>query len=67
MSDSLRPHGLFMEFSRQEYLPRKSHRQRILAGYSPWGCKESDMTEPQFNDGSVAKRDLTVITMEVSL
>ena len=19
--------------------------QRILAGYSPWGCKESDMTE----------------------
>ena len=21
------------------------HRQRILAGYSPWGCKESDTTE----------------------
>ena len=21
------------------------HRQRSLVGYSPWGCKESDMTE----------------------
>ena len=26
-------------------LPRKSHGQRSLAGYSPWGRKESDMTE----------------------
>ena len=25
--------------------PGKSHRQRSLAGYSPWGCKESDTTE----------------------
>ena len=23
----------------------ESHGQRSLAGYSPWGCKESDMTE----------------------
>ena len=23
----------------------KSYGQRSLAGYSPWGCKESDMTE----------------------
>ena len=23
----------------------KSHGQRNLVGYSPWGCKESDMTE----------------------
>ena len=23
----------------------KSHRQRSLVGYSPWGCKESDTTE----------------------
>ena len=23
----------------------KSHGQRSLVGYSPWGCKESDMTE----------------------
>ena len=26
-------------------LPKESHGQRSLAGYSPWGRKESDMTE----------------------
>ena len=26
-------------------MPGKSHGQRTLAGYSPWGRKESDMTE----------------------
>ena len=26
-------------------LPGKSHGQRSLAGYSPWGLKESDTTE----------------------
>ena len=26
-------------------LPGESHGQRNLAGYSPWGHKESDMTE----------------------
>ena len=26
-------------------LAGKSHGQRSLAGYSPWDCKESDMTE----------------------
>ena len=26
-------------------LPGKSHEQRSLIGYSPWGRKESDMTE----------------------
>ena len=26
-------------------LPRESHGQRSLAGYSPWGCKELDTTE----------------------
>ena len=28
------------------FLPRKSHGQRILMGYSPWGHKESNTTEP---------------------
>ena len=28
------------------FLPEKSHRQRSLAGYSPWGWKESDMMVP---------------------
>ena len=27
------------------FLPWKFHRQRTLAGYSPWGHKESDTTE----------------------
>ena len=27
------------------FSPRKSHAQRNLAGYSSWGCKESDVTE----------------------
>ena len=26
-------------------LPGKFHGQESLVGYSPWGCKESDMTE----------------------
>ena len=31
------------------FLPDESHRQRNLAGYSPWGGKELDMTERQFS------------------
>ena len=27
------------------FLPGESHGQRNLAGYSPWDCKELDMTE----------------------
>ena len=27
------------------FLPEESHGQRSLAGYSPWGPKELDMTE----------------------
>ena len=27
------------------FLPQEFHGQRSLEGYSPWGCKESDMTE----------------------
>ena len=27
------------------FLPRESHGQRSLVGYSPWGHKQSDMTE----------------------
>ena len=27
------------------FVPGKSHGQRSLADYSPWGCKESDTTE----------------------
>ena len=31
------------------FLPRESHGQRSLAGSSPWGCRESDMTEATWN------------------
>jgi len=27
------------------FLPGEFHGQRSLVGYSPWGCKESDITE----------------------
>ena len=27
------------------FLPGKFHGQRSLVAYSPWGCKEQDMTE----------------------
>ena len=27
------------------FLPGEFYGQRSLAGYSPWGCKELDMTE----------------------
>ena len=30
------------------FLPEKFHGQRSLAGYSPWGHKESDKTEYAF-------------------
>ena len=37
-----------------EILPEKYHGQRSLAGYSPWGHKESDTTE-QLNKSSSVK------------
>ena len=32
------------------FLPGKSHGQRSLASYSPWGYKESDITEHAHTD-----------------
>ena len=34
------------------FFPGKSHGQRSLAGYSPWGCKESDTTQ-QLNSNNI--------------
>ena len=34
------------------FLPGKFHGQRSLVGFSPWGCKESDMTERLNNNNS---------------
>ena len=36
------------------FLPRKFHVQRSLRGYSPWGHKQSDMTEQLNNSNSTA-------------
>ena len=33
------------------FLPEEFHGQRNLAGYSPWGRKESDMTEQLIHHG----------------
>ena len=34
-----------LNWSHSSIWPREFHRQRSLVGYSPWGCKELDMTE----------------------
>ena len=58
-------------------LPWKSHGRRSLVGYSPWGCKESDMTKQLnfhffrlspiliFPSGSVVKNPPTIAEMQV--
>ena len=38
-------------------LSEKSHRQRRLVGYSPWGHRESDMTE-QLNNSNCTMQGL---------
>ena len=57
VSDCLRSHGLYNPWNSPSqntrwrrkwqptpvFLPGKSHGQRSLAGYSPWGSKELDM------------------------
>ena len=35
------------------FFPGKFHEQRSLAGYSPWGYKESDTTERLSNNSSI--------------
>ena len=38
------------------FLPGESHGQKNLAGYSPWGCKESDTTEATWQQGHIKGR-----------
>ena len=44
VSESKRFPGEGNVFFSPVFLPGKSHRQRSLVGYSPWGHKESDTT-----------------------
>ena len=38
------------------FLPEKSHGQRSLVGYSPWGHKDSDMTEHTHTCSSISHK-----------
>ena len=48
------------------FLPGISHGQRSLVGYSPWGCKESEMTEQlctQTRVGLTTSQLLKILTL----
>ena len=45
--------------SREGFLPAESHEERSLAGYGPWGHKDSDMTE-QLSHDTITMRHLTL-------
>ena len=47
------------------FLPGASHGQRSLAGYSPWGHKESDMTEQLHSLTHTVERELCVLQHEI--
>ena len=42
------------------FLPGKSHGQRSLVGYSPWGCKESEITEQLITDNCRADYSISL-------
>ena len=44
------------------FLPREFHGQGSLAGYSPWGCKESNTTKELSGGGLVAESCPTLAT-----
>ena len=48
-------------------LPGESHGQRSLAGYSPWGHKQSDMTEVTEHTGMPPKNATKRITQALFL
>ena len=50
------------------FLPGESHGQRSLVGYSPWGCKELDMTGsnsffPNVRKGVSLRRSVTFLKL----
>ena len=49
------------------FLPGESHGQRSLVGYSPWGCKESDMAEATVHMRTVESDQVPTCTKSSSL
>ena len=47
------------------FLPEKSHGQRSLVGYSPWGHKELDMTEQLSKQAKVLQVLLPIKTISL--
>ena len=47
-------------------LPEESHEQRSLEGYSPWGCKGSDMSQLLNNNKLVSLPDFFRFTVQFS-
>ncbi|RCU29071.1 hypothetical protein DVA69_17305 [Acinetobacter baumannii] len=43
------------------FLPGKFHGQRSLAGCSPWGHKESDMTDEQSTQGNSQNKTSNIL------
>ena len=44
------------------FLPWKFHGQRSLLGYSPWGCKELDMTEHTYSLANIFSQSIAVFS-----
>ena len=49
------------------FLPGESQGQRRLAGYSPWGRKESEVTQPLSNQGVILPPGSTQQRLEMFL
>ena len=47
------------------FLPVKSHLQRSLAGYSPWGRKELDTTETKQQQQCMSSATISTLTKEI--
>ena len=47
------------------FLPGKSHGQRSLAGYSPWGREELDMTETKQQQQGKSSTKILTLTKEI--
>ena len=46
-------HLFLLEKKPTPYLPENSEGQRNLECYSPWGCKESDVTQQLNNNNNI--------------